>query len=631
MLTSMRKTSSSLFVKVLFVLLIASFAVWGIGDILRPSAGGGPIEVGDQQVSIASINQEFGRLLDDRSRRIGIQLDPAMGMQLGLLDLSINNLVSRAQIENLATDLGMRVGDESIIRFIGEDLGFTTADGRFDRAAFEANLRQRGITEDMFVEQLRQDIGRDTLLRLLGSGVRIPVTVAETLHRYNEETRDADYVQISADALDDPTPPDQSTLNAYYEANSDRYMAPELRSAQVVILDPEALAASVVVDEEQLNEEFLYQRDALFVPERRVIEQMILADSEIADAAAGALGEGRTFATVATEIAGQDPETLTMGSFTADEWFLPEIAETLFDGEIGAFSDPVETPLGWRIYQVAALVPAHEPTLDEVRESLIGQIATRIASDTIYDLAGQFQDEIAGGATLSEAAQALDLPLETFGPVAANGTALDGSEILVPGGADVVSAVFGETLDVASNQYDLDGGGVFFVQVTEVTETVLRELDDVRDQVLSDWTASGKFESAQEQADAIRSAVLAGASLSEEADALGLEVRTAPGIRRDGAETGGLPPLLAARLFDTEIGDAEVGDATVDRSVFVAQLTTINPAPDDAEMVDNLRLQLSAEATNDLYLAIGTDLQERYEPRVQYDYIQQSFVQTYVQ
>lgn len=634
MLNSMRKSASSLFVKLLFVLLIASFAVWGIGDVLRPSTSSGVIEVGGRQINLASVDAEFRGLLEQRGNQIGVQLDPATGIQIGLLDEAISNLASRALVDNLALEVGMRIGDDRVRAFIADQMGFTTADGRFDRAALDAYLAGRRITEDVFVEQLRTDIARNDLLQLVAGGIRVPGILAETLYEYREETRNADFVRVAAVDMPAPEEPADDVLRAYYDANLDSYMAPEYRSADVVLLDPEGLAADVTVDEEQLNEEFLYQQDALYIPEMRAIEQMILADAAQAEEAAAALAEGREFASVAQQVAGQDASSLAMGDFSEAEWFVPEVADTLFTGEPGTVSDPIETVLGWRIYRLTAIEPPRAPTLDDVRDQLTREIAYRIATDSLFDLAERVQDELAGGATLGEAAETLQLSAASFGPVAADGTGADDLEALVPGGDEAVAAAFLEEPGRVSNAIDLENGGVLFIEVTEVTAPQARPFDSVRDRVVADWTQAQRLEAARALAQSIVEAVESAAGesatvLADLATEHGLTVDSADGIRRDLQVTGGLPRNLAAAMFDAEPGAAAMAEGANGEAFFVARLREIVPAPDDEAMTASLRLQLSAQETNDVFQAVGSAMRLRHEPEIQYELIRTTFANTY--
>ena len=56
MLQFIRSQVTSIFVKILFVLLIVSFAIWGIGDVFFGSpAGKVAVQVGDDEIGRAHV------------------------------------------------------------------------------------------------------------------------------------------------------------------------------------------------------------------------------------------------------------------------------------------------------------------------------------------------------------------------------------------------------------------------------------------------------------------------------------------------------------------------------------------------------------------------------------------------
>lgn len=72
MLQAIRERAGSVIVKVLFGLLILSFAVWGIGDIFR--RGGGEttvVEVGDRKISADQLREAYGA--EPRSAAPGVR------------------------------------------------------------------------------------------------------------------------------------------------------------------------------------------------------------------------------------------------------------------------------------------------------------------------------------------------------------------------------------------------------------------------------------------------------------------------------------------------------------------------------------------------------------------------------
>ncbi|MGI9488692.1 MAG: SurA N-terminal domain-containing protein, partial [Geminicoccaceae bacterium] len=86
MLTALRKQAKSWVVKALLILLVMSFAIWGIGDIFY----GNPAEetvasVGSSEITAGELNDSFNRGLANLQRQFGGQLTREQAIGLGLL------------------------------------------------------------------------------------------------------------------------------------------------------------------------------------------------------------------------------------------------------------------------------------------------------------------------------------------------------------------------------------------------------------------------------------------------------------------------------------------------------------------------------------------------------------------
>src|SRR3546814_12847084 len=95
MLTALRSKSSKFVLKILFALLIVSFAVWGIGDIFR---GGGRsvdlIEVGPQAVTQVELQNEYNRQINQLRQVYGSSIDAETARALGLVHRVVNDVIA---------------------------------------------------------------------------------------------------------------------------------------------------------------------------------------------------------------------------------------------------------------------------------------------------------------------------------------------------------------------------------------------------------------------------------------------------------------------------------------------------------------------------------------------------------
>lgn len=117
-----------------FVLLILSFAVWGIGDIFRqPGAEATVITVGSEKVTGVEVVNQIRRDVEQLRPMFGGQLDMAQAREMGIVDRSIEQLVQRKLYAHAAADLGILVGDDAVRRALAANPQFRSA-GQFDPA-----------------------------------------------------------------------------------------------------------------------------------------------------------------------------------------------------------------------------------------------------------------------------------------------------------------------------------------------------------------------------------------------------------------------------------------------------------------------------------------------------------------
>src|SRR5262249_40608252 len=115
MLISLRSKGASWIVKGLFVILIRSFALWGIPDIYR-NIRSAPVAatVGDTKITADELRRAVDFNLKNLQRRTGNQLDPELLRQLGLVDRTLDGLIEPALLEAYGADLGMAVPDDMV-------------------------------------------------------------------------------------------------------------------------------------------------------------------------------------------------------------------------------------------------------------------------------------------------------------------------------------------------------------------------------------------------------------------------------------------------------------------------------------------------------------------------------------
>ena len=247
MLTSLRKGAASWLAKILFALLILSFAAWGVGDYLSPEVEDAVAKVGESEIGAEEFRRDYSRRINDLRQRLGGNITPEIAAQLGLPEEVLQASVRRRLVELEAGRLGLAVGDGQVRRSIEADPNFGGRLGGFDRALFERVLLTNGLSEGEFVSMLRRDLSRRQIDRSIGHPVRASRSMAEAIHRYRDETREAVLIRVPEDtAL--PDEPGDGDLRAWHEANRDDFMTPAYRAVTAIVLDPDQWLDRVEAD-----------------------------------------------------------------------------------------------------------------------------------------------------------------------------------------------------------------------------------------------------------------------------------------------------------------------------------------------------------------------------------------------
>ncbi|MEX0758770.1 MAG: SurA N-terminal domain-containing protein, partial [Tistlia sp.] len=318
----LRGAFTKVFLFVLFGLLIISFAFWGVGDMLQ-QGGDAPVvaEVGDERIEEQVFRRELSETMSLLSRRMGSQVDLEMAQALGLPQQVLQRLVTDKLITAEAQARGLLVTDEQVRQAIYANEAFRDSTGTFSRGRFEQTLMQARLTEAGYVAELREQLLQEQLSMALGAAIEPPALLVETLYRRQAEQRRADWVELAVSAQPETPLPGEAELRAYYEANSQAFMAPTYRSLSYLWLQPEDLYDEVSVEEARLREEYEDNLDAYVEPERRTISQAVYDDAEAAEAAYDRVQEGEDYEAVVRETTGGAPVplgTLPRGAQPAD-------------------------------------------------------------------------------------------------------------------------------------------------------------------------------------------------------------------------------------------------------------------------------------------------------------------------
>jgi peptidyl-prolyl cis-trans isomerase D len=615
MLQALRSTVGSWVVKILFVLLIASFGIWGIGDIFRNSTSNTVAEVGDVKITTVELDQAFQQEMN-RLRQMmgGQQIDADQARAMGLLDQALQQLIQRHLFTLAANDAGLRIGEQSVLRQIHEEPAFRNQLGQFDPDLFRRILATNQLSEQAYVDLLRGDIARSDLIGAVATGAAAPAPLVDALYRRQNERRVAETVFLPNSAVTDVGVPDDATLAAFHQDKAVRFTAPEYRMLTIGKLAIEDIAGEIAVSDDDLRAAYEARSGEFRTPEQRTIEQVLVGDEVIARQIESAMKGGQTLASAA---AAAGTEAMTVPGIVRDD-LVSDLADPVFSLPVGGVTAPIQTPLGWHIVSVTAIEPAAEQSFEQVRDQLLADERRDRAANQVYDTANKVEDMLAGGATLEEASEQLGLRLIKLDAVDATGKKPDGTTIddlsaLQP----MLQSAFSLGKGDVSRLTETPNGAYFAVRVDDVVPAALRPLDTIRDEVIAAWQADQRAiqtaERARQAADRLRADA---APAAVAAEFPGAEAGTTPALSRDGRNSGKLPPGLVQQVFEMKPGDV-AASATPDGQIVVRmkEIQAADPAA-AAPQVSQLRDRVTQSLSTDLVAQFAEALRGQYPVRI---------------
>jgi peptidyl-prolyl cis-trans isomerase D len=274
--------------------------------------------------------------------------------------------------------------------------------------------------------------------------------------------------------------------------------------------------------------------------------------------------------------------------------------ETVFAANVGDVVGPLDTDLGPALFRVNGVLPAQVTTFDDAKPELQEILANDRARRLVSTIAQDFDDLLAGGATLEELADETELEIGSIEWFDGNGNGI-GSYVAF---ADAARVVTEEDFPQIEN---LEDGGVFALRLDEVLPLRPPEFEQARKQLTASWENNQVESRLKEQAATLVPQLESGTDFTD----LDLTATEESDQTRTGF-VAGTPPSFMEDVFKMNIGDVSVVESF--GTVLVVRLDAINTTEEN-ENADALSAQLQAQIeqslARDLYNIYSRDAVQR--------------------
>jgi peptidyl-prolyl cis-trans isomerase D len=604
MLRGLRKASSNWLGKGILALvvgfLIISFAIWGIGDIFRGFGRSTVAKIGRTEIGIEQFRMLYNDRLQQFARQLGRPISGDQARAMGLDRLVIGQLVAEILLDERARQLGLALSDAEVSRQITNDPTFRGPNGQFDRFRFEQIIRNAGYTEARYVAEQRRRLLRLELVGTIAQGLNTPKSLLAAADRYQNEQRSIEYVLLDRAQAGDIPAPAPETLAKYFEERKIMFRAPEYRKVVIVSLIPSEQAHWIEISDADLKRAYEERRARYVTPERRHVLQIDFPSVEAAQAAADRVAKGTSFVEIAKEL-GKTEKDIDLGTVTKTAMIDRAVADAAFALKEGEVSAPIAGRFGTVLVQVVKIEPEQARSFEEVAPELKQELATARAKSETLDIYNKIEDARAEGKTLAEAAEMLKLPVRTIAAIDRSGRDADGNPVNLPDQQRLLPAIFSTDIGIERDPLQFQDGYLWY-DVTGITPSQDRSLDEVKDQVETRWREQEIAKRLEDKATAILDKVKGGATLAEAAAPDHLKVETLAGIKR-GQGSGPLSATAVDAVFRTAKDAVGKADAAMPGEQVVFRVTDIVVPKLDAASEDAKRISetLDRGLSEDIY------------------------------
>src|ERR1700734_289202 len=552
MLESIRNASQGVVGKAIMTvvmgLIIVSFVIWGVGDMLRGFSPSTVASVGGAKISAQDYRVAYDRAIQQYQRRLRRPFTNEEARQVGLDRSVLQQLLSEAAVDDEAGKLGLGVSDEALREVITSNPDFRDKSGAFDPSRLAAALRDMDMNERGFVAELRHQVLRQFIVGALATGITAPKAEVTAEADYQGQTRSADYFLLPASAAGEIPAPSEDALKTFYNDRKSSYRAPEYRELTVLSLEPDTIANPAEVTD--ADGEAAYQKvagkDPQFgAPEKRDLQQILFHND--ADAAA------------------------------AEAMLDKDEANAIFALPQGGVSGALKSQFGPVIVRVKGITPSTVKPYSEVADAVKKQVSASRAGDKIQSLHDKIEDARVSGKSILEAAKSVGLTGQSIAAVDAAGNDPKGAPVNLPDEAELLRAAFASDVGLDEAALNTKDGGFVWFEISKIDPAHDLTFEEAKPEVEKQWRAEEVDKALAGKADDLVKQIKAGGRVPDLAKSGGAEAKSAQDVHR--AEQTSLPEAVVAAIF-REPADGAGSSATPDGRV-VFKITADKTPPVD--------------------------------------------------
>ena len=376
MLDIVRNLVSSIFGKILLAVMVLSFALWGVGDILTSGNSQLAAKVGKEKITLDEFYNEFQNTVKNYNQISQSNLSLKEAYNIQLHSVLLNDLIYSKMINNYAKNNEIFLSDQSLKIIITNLPQFKNDDGRFSEVKYKNYILNNFPNEQLFLNQVEDTIYQGMLFENFNLNSFLNESLVDTLYNYEGEKRSISYFLL--EDKDVSINKSDELIREYYNENSENYIVNEKTIVDYIEINLENYKNLDIVNESQIINYYQDNIDQYSIEETRDIE-FVRFDNEIDAQNFYNLYSSNDDEKILEFIKKKEITINKINEFNGDS-FPESLKESIFNLTLLEVSPPLKyEELGYYIFKINSVNDAQTAEIDDVKDEIKNYLASEDA------------------------------------------------------------------------------------------------------------------------------------------------------------------------------------------------------------------------------------------------------------
>ena len=438
------------------------------------------------EMNIKNFNNIFGKELNGEEIR-----------SYNISGLALNALIANAVFENEYDNINFFLDEKVIAQKTQERIPqLYNSSNKLDELYLKSFLNQQKLKIEDIVQIINFET-RDSYFTKSFFKINYPRVFSNKIDSYNTHQREISFVNFTIDSIDidellkgELPKENWDELEKYYNKNISQYMSEEKRDVQYIVINKDIFRDNFKPKESEISEYFFNNKELFLEAEKRSFFQFNFKDKD----------DAISFKNETQNLSNEEilrysiKQKIKYNEFKdlQSEEMLNELSDSLFKLKLNQQSEIIETSLANHVLILQSIKQPYQPKLDDVKNDIIETITDIDSTNYYKDISNKISDRILSGDKINDIAGNFDLKIDTIDSLTQDLKYIKEKDKLFF--SNLIQKSFSSNKDFVSDIIVVNQNLSYFFNVTDIQISEPIIIDNIKDEVFSDWKYTKKIE-----------------------------------------------------------------------------------------------------------------------------------------